>query len=1037
MSRFQAVLLIFSLFFATSVLAAPIAGEYQENTLIVKFKPGFTPQSQHLAKNQTGTRTLDSVLNQFTVQSLKKALPGASELDTFGLGRVYEIRFGEDVDIAELIERFETDPTVEYAEPRYLATIDDVRDDDDHIRDTPNDPDFGDPAHPERDYHLTIIEAVAAWDISHGSSDVVIAIVDNGTDMTHEDLQGNLWTNSAEANGQPGVDDDGNGYIDDIHGYDFYDDDGDPTPGNQSSDDHGTHTAGIAAAVTNNNTGVAAISWNCQIMPVRAGSNRTISYGYESIYYAAHNGADVINNSWSGYSASRFDREIIEDAYLQGAVIVGAAGNDGTSQLNFPAAFDNVISVAGTNSSDIKAWFTNYGGYVDVSAPGQSIWSTLKDDSYGSKSGTSMSSPLVAGLCGLVKAYHPDWNNDQVATQVILSADNIDDINPGYAGQLGSGRINAFRALNDSFDAIIMTSYQVDDSVNGNDDGELDPGEISDFYLTLRSLFSSIDNVSVTLSVDNPFVTIVNPTLDYGDLPEGEYITNTTAFQVVASGDLPYGEVLNFSLTIAGDGYNGEETFVYLVPPIIGNHDSGNFVFTITSEGEIGFWKSGSDFAQGDGFVYPADDGENVFYSGSFVAGTDPNYVCDAMFNTGEVGDNDWQIDEGNDGFLYFDSSADVPQIGHCIFTDGNHGLPRGLQVSLESWTFSEPPDDDYIILNYTLRNNGTNAINNLYAGLFIDWDMGDSAQDDEAAVDDVNDLVWQRGNDYDVFTGMALVDPAQTTNLSVIDNETYVYDGLQLQDSDLYQFLNGDLQFDASPDADDYTITCSSGPYDLPAGGSVPVSFIVAAGDDLADLQSNISSARVKFDDVLNLEISGFTAQLMGETVELTWNILDTTNVIGYNILRSERGNGGDPAVVNDLIITSDYYQDTGVEFGQEYSYWIEVVHSDGGSNLYGPTFISIPLASFHLERVMPNPFTTMTTIRFSLEQTGWSKLRIYNAAGQLVKNLDADYSIGTNTVEWDRRNDNGAKVGSGVYIVRMEQAGQSATQTMVVLPD
>ncbi|MCP4710554.1 MAG: S8 family serine peptidase, partial [Planctomycetes bacterium] len=666
-------------------------------------------------------------------------------------------------------------PQIEYVEPHYIAYIDDVDAQSGSVRlrsdrDTPNDPYFSDEY--SHYYHLEIIEAANAWDISHGNSSVVIAIVDNGVDWDHEDLFDNLWVNEAELNGTPGVDDDDNGYMDDIHGYDFYDDDSDPTPGNLGSDDHGTHCAGIACAVTNNGSGIASISWNCSVMAIRAGSNRSITNGYDGIYYAAHNGADVISNSWSGYSASRFNREIIEDALAQGAIIIAAAGNDNNSDLNFPAAYENVIAVANTNSNDVKAFSSNYGQWIDISAPGQSIWSTLKNDTYGYKSGTSMSAPLVAGLCGLVKSYHLDWDNHQVATQVIMSTDNIDDQNPSYAGLLGTGRINAYQALTESFDAIILTDSEIIESGGGDGDGEIDPNESVQIFLTMRSLFSSVSNVSVTLSIADDYVTLTNDFAVYGDIEEGLPVINDIPFELTAHNDLPYGHVLNFSLEISGDGYSSQETFLCLVPPIIGDHNSGNFVFTITSEGELGHWQATSTYAQGVGFVYPADSEIDNLFSSSFAAGTDPDYVVDAYFNDGQPGTNDWLVSDA----LYFDSTNEVPQIGRTIFSDGNHPAARGLQVTLVSWTFAEDPDDDYIILNYELLNSGTESIDNLYTGIFADWDIGESSQDDEGAVDDVNQIVWMRGNDYDIFAGMAAADPYVTANLSLIDNEVYVY---------------------------------------------------------------------------------------------------------------------------------------------------------------------------------------------------------------------------------------------------------------------
>jgi subtilisin family serine protease len=235
----------------------------------------------------------------------------------------------------------------------------------------PNDPLYGSQT------HLPQILAPAAWDIQKGDSGVVIAIVDNGFDIAHPDLAANVFTNELEASGLPGVDDDGNGRVDDIHGYDVADNDANPSPCPPDPDgwyDHGTLVAGTAAAVTNNALGVAGVSWNCEFMPVKAsynGSPQSISKGYTGITYAAETGADVINCSWGSFgSPSQYNQDVITYAYGLGSLVIAAAGNDPTSQLHYPSAYLNTLSVTWVNSSDHRAPSATWGITVDVSAPG-------------------------------------------------------------------------------------------------------------------------------------------------------------------------------------------------------------------------------------------------------------------------------------------------------------------------------------------------------------------------------------------------------------------------------------------------------------------------------------------------------------------------------------------------------------------------------------------------------------------------------------------------------------------------------------------
>ncbi|GAH47056.1 unnamed protein product, partial [marine sediment metagenome] len=233
------------------------------------------------------------------------------------------------------------------------------------------------------------IDAPEAWDVETGSEDVVIAIVDTGVDYTHPDLADNIWVNDDEISGND-IDDDSNGYIDDVNGYDLADNDSDPL----DRMDHGTHCAGIAAAVGNNEIGIAGVSWNCKIMPVKVFTDegRTPVYLWsEGIKYAADNGADVLSMSIGGHGMADVLQDGIDYAYGKGCVLVAAAGNDGGSRSLYPAFFDNVISVAAINQNNGRCtkqdWDpdnhypliqgSTWGDEVDVAAPGNLVYSTM------------------------------------------------------------------------------------------------------------------------------------------------------------------------------------------------------------------------------------------------------------------------------------------------------------------------------------------------------------------------------------------------------------------------------------------------------------------------------------------------------------------------------------------------------------------------------------------------------------------------------------------------------------------------------------
>lgn len=371
---------------------------------------------------------LESVVMDYGFVNLSKPFYAAKNSTV--LQRTYLLEFTDVARTEELIRRLEQVKNMEYAERVPL----------DRTCLTPNDPSYG------SQWGLTTINASQAWNYFSSGSNVVIAIVDDAIERTHGDLSPNLWVNPGEIAGN-NIDDDNNGYIDDINGYDVASNDNNPNPPS-SGYDHGTHVAGIASARSNNGTGVASIGYSCKLMCVKStSSSSAVTNGYDGIVYAAVSGADIINMSWGGPTYTTTGQNVVNYAVSQGCILIAAAGNDNVSSMFYPAGFNNVISVAATSSNDSKASFSNYGAWVDVSAPGNNIYSTTINNTYGNKSGTSMASPMVAGMAGLMKSLNPGMPNADLINCLLSTADNINAQNPSYIGQLGSGRIDAAAAM--------------------------------------------------------------------------------------------------------------------------------------------------------------------------------------------------------------------------------------------------------------------------------------------------------------------------------------------------------------------------------------------------------------------------------------------------------------------------------------------------------------------------------------------------------------------------------------------------------------
>ncbi|HDP99972.1 MAG TPA: hypothetical protein ENN22_12415, partial [bacterium] len=447
------------------------------------------------------------------------------------MSKIYHIHFSETVSPKEVALELISTGLFEYVEPRYLATV---------VATFPIDSLL------QHQFYLEQMDLFKAWDFQRGSREVVIAIVDNGADYRHPDLFGNLWVNEAEASGIAGVDDDGNGYVDDIYGWDFGENNNDPGYGTVESliSVHGSHTAGIASAVTDNITGIAGVGWKCRIMVVKVSTDDDtyqIPFGYEGIVYAADNGAHIINNSWGRRGPySQFEQDVIDYAAGKGCLIVAAGGNANSETIFYPASYTKVISVAAVNELDEKSSYSSFGRSINVSAPGgdqrvgkPGILSLfpMEMGGYGELSGTSMASPMVTGVLGLLKNHFPDWDRLQLYRQLVLTADPIDLQNPGHSGKIGFGRVNAFRALTETILSeepakIALFRAAVTDSVWGNNNGLFERGETIGIDLYYRNYaLSPGQNFKVRLSSPDPDIIVTQNAVDLAAFPADSLVS--------------------------------------------------------------------------------------------------------------------------------------------------------------------------------------------------------------------------------------------------------------------------------------------------------------------------------------------------------------------------------------------------------------------------------------------------------------------------------------------------------------------------------
>lgn len=311
-------------------------------------------------------------------------------------------------------------------------------------------------AHPDQDpdldkqWHHEAMGSFQAWAFSQGEAEIIVAVTDDGVEVNHEDLQGQFAINKNEIEGN-GIDDDHNGYIDDVMGWDFVDHDNDASPTNGS---HGTHVAGIIGSKFKNKLGGAGVAPGVKILPLRwygSGTPWELGLITRTYIYAVEQGAQIITTSYrvDQFADHPLYKTVLEYIEYKGSILFNSAGN-ANQENSARSKNDHLLLVASTAEGNEKSGFSNYGTKVDIAAPGSDIYSTVLNNKYASKSGTSMASPNAAAVAALIWSVNPKWTREEVVAHLKSTSTFIDGDNPNYTYKLGSGQVNAFHAVFDS-----------------------------------------------------------------------------------------------------------------------------------------------------------------------------------------------------------------------------------------------------------------------------------------------------------------------------------------------------------------------------------------------------------------------------------------------------------------------------------------------------------------------------------------------------------------------------------------------------------
>ncbi|UCE17678.1 MAG: S8 family serine peptidase [Gemmatimonadota bacterium] len=476
-------------------LIAEADQQYVPDAIVVEFKreANVQPVLQE-GIITTGIAAVDMVNKEFQVTKMYREFPDVEtaaevrRVDAPDLSRYYIVKFDSGKSLDDVVKAYSENPSVDHVEKIGVHRV---------FESIPNDPYFLSDQWNFYDSDDNDVDATDAWDLETGDASILLGDLDTGLQYNSRDLgglspytEGNVWINWAEYNGIKGVDDDGNSYVDDWIGWDFvnggsncwpgedcYTEDNEPTDFNG----HGTHVGGIMGAITNNSVMVAGLAggWNAgmndpangvKVMALRIGWSGNyggqevgyvrMDFAAQAMYYAANKGATAVNCSWGSSNTGGLGAAL-DYAIANGVLVVAAAGNDGDSVPDYLGQRTDVLNVCAVNNSDVKPWWSDYGTWVDVAAPGVNVISTYSlhyNPNYVAwVSGTSQASPHATGEAGILKSYDPTLTRQEIFDLIVDYTDNIDDLNPGYEGLLGSGRINVFKAL----DAVVAPSVTV------------------------------------------------------------------------------------------------------------------------------------------------------------------------------------------------------------------------------------------------------------------------------------------------------------------------------------------------------------------------------------------------------------------------------------------------------------------------------------------------------------------------------------------------------------------------------------------------
>lgn len=740
---------------------------------------------------------------------------------------IYEVSYESNLPVLKAADVLKRSGVLEYAEPAYIAQTLYV----------PND----DKIH--RQWHLEVVRAFAAWDIEQGSEDMVIGVTDTGIDTEHPDLVDAIKYN--EDDPIDGIDNDMNGYVDDYMGWNFYENNNDP---DEKSWSHGTHVCGLAAASTDNALGVVGTGFKCKVLPIKCGDQVQLPFGYEGIVYGVENGASIINCSWGSTQESQFGHDIVKYAHQNDVVLTGGAGNNNNDNDFYPASYIEVLSVAATDSLNGKAIFSSFSYNVGIAAPGQAVWSTKNVETalYDYDNGTSMSAPIVAGAAALVRLRHPLLTASQVMAQLRETAYDIDTFanNEEYIDRLGSGMLDMEAALQDiGSPGVEMTYYELTDQqdelyVNGE---ELRFGiELTNHLLPTNALNITLESLSSSLKIVDGNRSF--PALGFN----GRSNNLADPFILKVEGGVEYNEEVVVRINISDGSYETRAYVRFRINPDYVNITVNNVKSTVSSHGLVGF----ANNARTNGLGFNYLDKGNMLYEAGLMIGHQNSvrkrvvdrirgveYVDRDFYPEHIIRRNELSVDPFYAQGLFIDSSAIEDEIG--------------LRVRQTVRAFDDAGHRNYFMVKYVIENTSNEDLQDVYIGMFADWDIENSAMNvGRTAQGKKLGYVYLIGDER-LSAGIQLLNHDVPFYSYLIDNRSDGTNGVSINDAEgfssdeKYTTLTSNAFERASDEAGtDVSVVVSSGAYGIQAGDSIEVAFAIHGGQNPDELFNSADSA-------------------------------------------------------------------------------------------------------------------------------------------------------------------------------------------------